>query len=130
MHIRELAGRVEAGMLNPVQPHWLPQEAPGEFGQALQRAQKSAEPVPLRLHFSAHAAQRIEERAIVLEAPDHLALEQAMNTLEAKGARDALVVRDGSAFVVNVPNRTVITVLAGAEQQQRVFTQIDSALFI
>ena len=53
-----------------------------------------------------------------------------MKTLAAKGARDALLMRADAAFVVNVPNRTVITAIDRQEMQHRVFTQIDSAMLL
>ena len=46
----------------------------------------------------------------------------------AKGARDALVLIDGTAFVVSVRNRTVITAVGADQMRDRVFTNIDSAV--
>lgn len=57
-------------------------------------------------------------------------LGQAMQDLEAKGARDALLIRSDAAFVVNVPNRTVVTAIGQEEMAHRAFTQIDSAMLI
>ena len=38
--------------------------------------------------------------------------------------------RPDAAFVVNIPNRTVVTALDRQEMQERVFTQIDSAMLV
>ncbi|WP_438316719.1 hypothetical protein ACP6EK_01160 [Candidatus Caldatribacterium sp. SIUC1] len=77
--------------------------------------------------FSAHARRRLEERAIPLSQKVKEKLEEGLRTLEAKGGRTSLIVVDGVAFVVNVPERTVITCV---ENENRVFTHIDSALFM
>jgi flagellar operon protein len=46
----------------------------------------------------------------------------------AKGARDSLVLVDQTAFVVSVPNRTVITAVDREHMREQVFTNIDSAV--
>ena len=76
--------------------------------------------------FSVHARRRLEERAIPLSREVKEKLEEGLRTLEAKGGRTSLIVIDGVAFVVNVPERTVITCV---ENENRVFTHIDSVLF-
>ena len=53
-----------------------------------------------------------------------------MHQLEAKGARDALLLRNDAAFVVNIPSRTVVTAMGQGELQERVFTNIDSAMLV
>lgn len=96
------------------------------FADHLEAARKPSDDVQL----SAHAKQRVQQRGISLDATERQALSDAMHQLDAKGARDAAVMRDDAAFVVNVPNRTVVTALDQSEMQQRVFTQIDSAMMI
>ena len=56
-------------------------------------------------------------------------LGEAVRRAEAKGAREAVVVLDGAAFVVSVRNRTVITVVDSSRWKESVFTQIDSVVF-
>ena len=46
----------------------------------------------------------------------------------AKGSRDAVVLLDGSAFVVSVKNKTVITAVDAQSMREHVFTNIDSAV--
>lgn len=79
------------------------------------------------LNFSTHAKRRLEERAISLSEEVQEKLREGLRTLEAKGGRTSLIVVDGVAFVVNVPERTVITCV---EKENRVFTHIDSVLFM
>jgi hypothetical protein len=38
--------------------------------------------------------------------------------------------RSDAAFIVNVPTRTVVTAVETSELQDRVFTQIDSAVIL
>ena len=47
-----------------------------------------------------------------------------------KGARESLVLMNELAFVVSVPNRTVITAMTGNSMKGNVFTQIDSAVVV
>lgn len=94
------------------------------FADHLDAAEQKADEVEL----SAHAKQRIAQRNISLDTSERQALTEAVQKLDDKGAQDAAVLRDDAAFVVNVPNRTVITALDQSEMQQRVFTQIDSAM--
>ena len=49
---------------------------------------------------------------------------------EAKGINESLVIVDSLAFIVNVPNQTVITAMSQAETDENVFTNIDGAVII
>jgi len=94
------------------------------FADHLEAAQEETADVTL----SGHAKQRIAQRNISLDATQRQELADAMDQLDDNGAQDAAVLRDDAAFVVNVPNRTVVTALDQAEMQRRVFTNIDSAV--
>ena len=48
----------------------------------------------------------------------------------AKGIHESLVIVDSFAFIVNVPNNTVITAISQAETNDSVFTNIDGAVII
>jgi flagellar operon protein len=94
------------------------------FGDVL--AKKLAASAPLK--FSAHALQRIERRGISVDEPTLERLESGVQRAAAKGARDSLVLVDDTAFVVSVPNRTVITAVDREHMREQVFTNIDSAV--
>jgi len=83
-----------------------------------------------RISFSKHASQRTEERNIQISESDLSRLEDACDRAKQKGIRDALIVMDDSAFIVNAPNRVVITVVDKNELKSNVFTNIDGAVFI
>jgi flagellar operon protein len=82
------------------------------------------------VRFSHHAEVRLQQRGIQLQ-PDQLAkIESAIDKAAAKGAKDALMLLNGTALIVNIPNRTVVTALDGNSMKEHVFTQIDSAIII
>jgi flagellar operon protein len=82
------------------------------------------------VRFSHHAEVRLQQRGIQLQ-PEQLAkLESAIDKAAAKGAKDALMLLNGMALIVNIPNRTVVTALDGNSMKDNVFTQIDSAVVI
>ncbi len=130
MNVRQLASRV--GPAQRVSPDQLQrqqradQPQKGSFEETLRKLQEATDD----LQVSAHARQRIEERGISLEGAERQALIEGLEQLQSKGANDALMLRDDAAFVVNVPNRTIITALDRNEMQDRTFTQIDSALLL
>ncbi len=79
---------------------------------------------------SGHAQERARIRGIPLGQVELDAIGQAMDQVARKGGREALVIRPDAAFVVSVPNRTVITAMARDELRDNVFTQIDSAVIV
>ena len=45
-----------------------------------------------------------------------------------KGIRDSLVIVDQLAFIVNVPNRTVVTAMDSTATDENIFTNINGAV--
>ena len=80
--------------------------------------------------FSAHARDRLVQRNINLTPHDMERLQGGVQQAAGKGARESLVLMNELAFVVSVPNRTVITAMAGDTVKGNVFTQIDSAVIV
>jgi len=80
------------------------------------------------LRFSKHALERVQRRGIPLDAATLGRLQNGVGRIAAKGARDSLVLVDGTAFVVSVNNRTVITAVGPEHMREHVFTNIDSAV--
>lgn len=80
------------------------------------------------IQFSKHALQRVERRGIELDGPTLQRLEDGVARAASKGARDAVVLVDGTAFVVAVKNRTVVTAVDAEHMREHVFTNIDSAV--
>lgn len=80
--------------------------------------------------FSHHAEVRLQERGIHFKPEQMTQLEQAIDKAASKGAKDTLMLLNGTALIVNVPNRTVITAMDSTSLKDSVFTQIDSAVII
>lgn len=81
-----------------------------------------------KIKISAHAKQRMIERDIVLNDADMKVLNNAINDLEKKGARESLMLYKDLALIASVNNRTIITALQ--EEEMEIVTNIDSAIFI
>ena len=45
-----------------------------------------------------------------------------------KGIKDSLILVDQLAFIVNVPNKTVVTAMDQTENKSNIFTNIDGAV--
>jgi flagellar operon protein len=115
-----------AGVRSPSQDtvHKGPGATPGpSFAQELTKA-GGAE----GLQFSRHALARVQRRGIELDAATLGRLSEGVGRAARKGARDSLVLVDGTAFVVSVSNRTVITAVGPEHMKENVFTNIDSAV--
>ena len=80
--------------------------------------------------FSAHALQRLGDQKIELTDSDRVRIAEAIDTAEAKSARESLLLLDEIALVVSVPNRTVITAVEPNSKRNVVFTKIDSVVFV
>ncbi len=99
--------------------------APGPvFADVLKQQSTAAQP----LQFSKHALQRVERRGIQLDQATLGRLSEGVGRAASKGSRDSLVLVDGTAFVVSVSNRTVITAVGSQQMKDNVFTNIDSAV--
>lgn len=82
------------------------------------------------LKFSKHAAGRLSERNIELTENQLERLSEGTQKADAKGIKESLVLVDSLAFIVNIPNRTVVTAMEQAETIENVFTNIDGAVII
>ncbi|MBS3942636.1 MAG: flagellar protein [Dethiobacter sp.] len=107
-----------------------PEKAPStgsdklSFQQLLDQAQRRP------LVISAHARERLERRNIRIEEADLHRITEAMDRAGAKGARSSLLLFGDIALLASVSNRTIITAVDGAEQQEQIFTGIDSAVIL
>ncbi len=95
------------------------------FHQVLEQVKEKREVV-----FSAHARERIERRNIVFNPEDIGRIEDAMDKVNAKGARSSLLLYGDVALLASVPNRTIITAVDGAEAREQIYTDIDCAVIM
>lgn len=82
------------------------------------------------VRFSKHAANRLNDRNIELTRDQVERLNMGAAKAGAKGINESLVIVDSLAFIVNVPNQTVITAMDQTETDENVFTNIDGAVII
>ena len=80
------------------------------------------------LKFSKHAAGRLIDRNIELSEAQMERLQEGARNAGQKGIKDSLVIVDELAFIVNVPNKTVVTALDQTEARGNIFTNIDGAV--
>ncbi|MBD5540505.1 MAG: flagellar protein [Lachnospiraceae bacterium] len=92
-----------------------------------QKAQEAGGKEPLK--FSKHAFNRLADRNIELTMEQMDRLAEGTQKAGAKGIRDSLVMVDNLAFIVNIPNKTVITALDQEQADDKIFTNIDGAVF-
>ena len=82
------------------------------------------------VRFSKHAAQRLSNRNIELTKDQKERLQAGTAKASQKGIRESLVLVDQLAFIVNIPNNTVVTAMQQNETDENIFTNIDGAVII
>ena len=92
--------------------------------------QKSLQGQTTELRFSKHAAGRLTDRGIELSDSQMERLSDGVRKAEQKGIKDSLVIVDQLAFIVNVPNNTVVTAMDSTETNDNVFTNINGAVIM
>ena len=78
--------------------------------------------------FSRHALERVNRRGIQLDQSTLQRLAGGVSRAATKGSKAAVVFVDNTAFVVSVPNNTVVTAVGSEHMREHVFTNIDSAV--
>ncbi len=100
------------------------------FEDILRQKQNESVMESSELKFSKHAANRLNDRNIALTDSQNVRLENGVKQASEKGIKESLVLVDSLAFIVNVPNKTVVTALDQAEANSNIFTNIDGAVII
>jgi flagellar operon protein len=80
------------------------------------------------VQFSGHAAERMAQRGVSLDAAQLRRLDGGVAQAAGKGSKSALVLVDRVAMIVAVPERTVVTAMSTDQAGQGVFTNIDAAV--
>ena len=96
------------------------------FQEVLSRTTEQSQVTELK--FSKHAAGRLIDRNIELSEAQMERLQEGAKNAGQKGIKDSLVIVDELAFIVNVPNKTVVTALDSTEAGGNIFTNIDGAV--
>ena len=120
-------------MIEPVNPGGVRGVGPATPSPANRPAssdhfQAALDRVVSPVQFSRHAAKRIEQRGLDLDAARLERLELAVGRAAEKGSKDSLILLDELALVVSVQHRTVVTAMDEAGSKEHVFTNIDSVV--
>lgn len=99
------------------------------FSDALRQAMEQ-EQAGHPVEFSKHAAARAEERGIEMTPALMDKLTDSVERAQAKGARNILAIDQSLAFIINVPNNRVVTLMRQDEMKENVFTNIDGAVLL
>ena len=99
-------------------------------GKSFQEILESAQSSSREVRFSKHAAQRLSNRNIELTQNQKERLQAGSAKASQKGIRESLVLVDQLAFIVNIPNNTVVTAMQQNETDENIFTNIDGAVII
>ena len=100
---------------------------PSAFAELLQEAVRKD---GTDLTFSKHAIERLDARRIEVSPQLVEKMSAAVDKAGSKGVTEALLLNGDTAFIVNVPNRTVVTSMNGGEMKENIFTNIDGAVIL
>ena len=100
------------------------------FEEVLRRQQSLSAAGNEKLKFSKHATQRLESRGISLSDEQNIRLQSGVEKASAKGINESLVLVDSLAFIVNVPNKTVVTAMDQTETQSHVFRNVGGGVIM
>ena len=82
------------------------------------------------LRFSKHASNRLADRNLTLSEDQLNRLTEGARRAGEKGIKESLVMVDQLAFIVNVPNQTVVTAMDSTQTDENVFTNINGAVIM
>ncbi len=112
--------------------------APDEFQELLRAIEpksidakaEAKSPAVDPLKFSQHAEARIRSRAIPWNPALESRIRGGLDTAQAKGSREALILADNIAVIANVKSRTIVTAMDRSQMKEKIFTNIDSAVLV
>ncbi len=97
------------------------------FGEILQQKIQSSE---TNIVFSKHAAQRLHDRDIKMSEEQMNTLSKAVDKAAEKGIKNALIMGSDNSFIVNVPSKTIVTIMNSQSMKENVVTNIDGTVII
>lgn len=108
----------------------VPEKEGLSFQEVLSRKQTGLADGAGELKFSRHAANRLSDRNIELTIAQMERLTNGAKKAGEKGIQESLVIVDQLAFIVNIPNKTVVTAMDQTQAQDNIFTNIDGAVIM
>lgn len=100
------------------------------FREILESKQVGISGETLSLKFSKHAMGRLTDRNIELTNRQMERLSDGAKKAGERGIQESLVIVDDLAFIVNIPNKTVVTAMDSTATNDNVFTNIDGAVIM
>lgn len=82
------------------------------------------------INFSKHAVKRVADHNIELSDDSINRLNEGVKLASEKKLEEPLILVGDTAFLVNVPNKTVITAVNSGKMKGNVFTNIDGTVII
>ncbi len=82
------------------------------------------------VNFSKHAVKRAVENHIELSDESLNRLNEGVKMASEKNLEEPLILVGNTAFLVNIPNNTVITAVNSGDMKGNVFTNIDGTVII
>ena len=82
------------------------------------------------VNFSKHAVKRAAEHSIELNDDNLGRLNEGVKIASEKNLTEPLILVGGTAFLVNIPNNTIITAVDSSNMKGNVFTNIDGTVII
>ncbi len=83
-----------------------------------------------RIEFSKHAVNRVVERNVDVSSAKLERLNKGVQMAEEKGLKEPLILVDSTAYVVNLKNNKVVTVVSDESLKGAIFTNIDGTVMI
>jgi len=80
--------------------------------------------------WSKHARQRMDERNISITHQEEKRIGDCIQRMEAKGAKESLLLTGDTAYIVSVVQRKIITFIARDNLKGNLFTKIDSVMLV
>ena len=82
------------------------------------------------VNFSKHAVKRAIDHNIELSDDNLNRLNEGVKMASEKNLEEPLILVGNTAFLVNIPNNTVITAVDSSDMKGNVFTNIDGTVII
>lgn len=81
------------------------------------------------MEYTKHAKKRMEQRNITLNSNSLGRLASMVEKAFKKGSKESLLLVDNVAFIVNIQNNRLVTVMNREEMNENVITNVDSVVF-
>ncbi len=82
------------------------------------------------ISFSKHAVKRAADHNLDLNEENLSRLNEGVKIASEKNLEEPLILVGSTAFLVNIPNNTVITAVDSSDMKGNVFTNIDGTVII